>query len=144
MFDYLDETIQEFPKAITGSAVSPAPGHLFMVRDESKAKYLPEEQAISFHHSVAQLLFLTTRARRDIGMAVFFLMSRVKRPNNDGWGKLERALRYLYGTRRFKLILEVTLLSITKWFVDASHNAHWDCKGHGGAALFLGRRAVSS
>ena len=144
MFEYLDKLIKEFPELITGSAASPAADYLFQVRDETEAKYLTEEQAVAFHHVVAQLLFLTTRARRDIGVAVSFLTSRVKRPDEDDWGKLKRVLRYLNGTRRLKLILEVGSLGITKWFVDASHNTHWDCKGHGGAALFLGKGAVSS
>ena len=103
-----------------------------------------EEQAVSFHHTVAQLLFLTTRERRVVGVAMSFLALRVKRPDDDDWGKLKCVLRYLYVTRRLKLTLEVTSLVITKWFVDASHLAHWDCKGHGGAALFLGRGAISS
>ena len=59
MSDYLDKTIQTFPEAITGSAASPALDHLFKVRDESKAKYLHKEQAVVFHHSMSQLLFLT-------------------------------------------------------------------------------------
>ena len=90
------------------------------------------------------MLFLTTRARRDIGVAVSFLKSRVKRPDEDDWGKLKRMLKYLNGTQHLKLILEVSSLGITKWFVNASHNTYWDCNGHGGAALFLGRGAVSS
>ena len=30
------------------------------------------------------------------------------------------------------------------WFIDASHCVHWDSKGHGGAALMMGRGAMSS
>ena len=35
---------------------------------------------------------LVTRARRDIGVAMSFLTSRVKRPNEDAWGKLKQVL----------------------------------------------------
>ena len=31
-----------------------------------------------------------------------------------------------------------------KWYVDGSHNIHWDCKGHGGAVLKLGKGATTS
>ncbi len=31
-----------------------------------------------------------------------------------------------------------------KWYVDGSHNVHWDCKGHGGAVFTLGKGATSS
>ena len=33
---------------------------------------------------------------------------------------------------------------ILKWYVDGSHNVHWDCKGHGGAIFTLGKGAISS
>ena len=35
-------------------------------------------------------------------------------------------------------------LGILKWYVDGLHNAHWDCKGHGGAMFTMGKGAVSS
>ncbi len=35
-------------------------------------------------------------------------------------------------------------LGMLKWYVDGSHNAHWDCRGHGGAVFTLGRGATSS
>jgi hypothetical protein len=31
-----------------------------------------------------------------------------------------------------------------KWYVDGSHNVHWDCRGHGGAVFSLGRGVTSS
>jgi hypothetical protein len=35
-------------------------------------------------------------------------------------------------------------LGMLKWYVDGSHNVHWDCKGHGGAMFTMGRGARSS
>ena len=83
MFKYLDSIIDEFPELITGKAATPAADHLFSVRDADEAKYLPEEKAIAFHHTTAQLLFLSLRARRDIQTAVSFLTTRVKKPDKD-------------------------------------------------------------
>ena len=68
---------------ITGKAATPAADHLFSVRDADKAKYLPEEKAVVFHHTTAQLLFLSSRARRDIQTAVSFQTSRVKKPDEE-------------------------------------------------------------
>ena len=53
-------------------------------------------------------------------------------------------LKYLNGTRYLKLKLSVDNLGILKWYVDGSHNVHWDCKGHGGAVLKLGKGATTS
>ena len=93
IFKYLDSIIDEFPELITGKAATPAAGHLFSVRESDEAKYLPEEKAIAFHHTTSQLLFLRSRARRDIQTAVFFLTTKVKKPDKDDWGKLKRALK---------------------------------------------------
>ena len=117
--------------------------HLFSVRETDKAKYLPEEKAIAFDHTTAQLLFLISRERRDIQTAASFLTTRVKKPDKDDWGQLKRALKYLNGTRRLKLTLTIELKGVVKWFVDGSHNTHWYCKGHRGAMMVMGCGAIS-
>ena len=95
-----------------------------MIRNEKEARKLNEEQALAFHHTVVQLLFMATRARREILTAVAFLMTRVKSPDEDDWGKLKRVLKYLNGTRYLKLRLTVDNLAVLKWYVDGSHNVH--------------------
>ncbi len=144
MFKYLSNVINEFPEKIEGRAATPAAGHLFEIRDEKEAVALEEERALAFHHTVAQLLFMSTRARRDIQTAVAFLTTRVKNPDEDDWGKLKRVLKYLNGTRYLKLKLSVDNLGMLKWYVDGSHNVHWDCKGHGGAVFKMGKGATTS
>ena len=70
---YLKGVIAEFPELIKGRAATPATEHLFTVGDEKEARPLEEERALTFHHTVAQLLFMATRMRRDIQTAVAFL-----------------------------------------------------------------------
>ena len=77
-------------------------------------------------------------------MAVAFLTTRVKRPDEDDWGKLKRVLKYLKGTKHLKLTLSVDDLRLLQWWVDASYNVHWDCKGQTGAMMSLGRGATIS
>jgi len=73
MIPYLKNVIAKFPEIISGKLPMPAADHLFQIRDEKDAKPLDEERALAFHHTVAQLLFMATRARRDIQTAVAFL-----------------------------------------------------------------------
>jgi hypothetical protein len=122
----------------------PAHDRLFDIRDKKEVRELREEQALVFHHTVAQLLFMAMRARWDIQTAVAFLTTRVKNPDKDDWGQLKRVLKYLNGTKYLKLRLTVASLGMLKWYVDGSHNVHWDCKGHGGAVITMGRGATSS
>ena len=139
MTPYLKGVIAEFPELIKGKAATPATEHLFTVRDEREARPLEEERALAFHHTVAQLLIMATRTRRDIQTAVAFLTRRVKTPDEDDWGKLKRVLKYLNGTKYLKLKISIENLGILKWYVDRSHSTHWDCKGHGGAMFTMGK-----
>ena len=53
-------------------------------------------------------------------------------------------MKYLNGTRRLKLTLTIESMGLIKWFVDGSHNTHWDCKGHGGYMMVMGCGAITS
>jgi hypothetical protein len=117
---------------------------LFTVREESEERPLDKDRMLAFHHTVAQLLFMSTQARQDIQTTVVFLTTRVKPPDEDDWGKLKRVLKYLNGTKHLKLTLTVENLRLLKWYVDGSHNIHWDCKGHGGAMFTMGKGSTLS
>jgi hypothetical protein len=68
----------------------------------------------------------------------------VKEPDKDNWGKLKRILKYLNGTKYLRLTLSIDNLGVLKWYVDGSHNVHWDCRGHGGAMFTMGKGAALS
>ena len=93
MIKHLQKVFDDFPDEIGKPASTLASDHLFRVRDPDKVerlrKYLPEEQAAYFHHTVAQLLFISSRVRRDIQTAMSFLTTRVKKHDEDDWGKLK-------------------------------------------------------
>lgn len=88
MEKYTLGVISEFPEKIDKVALTPAGEHLFQVQNEKERERLPKEQAQAFHQTVAQLLFLTARPRRDIRTAVAFLTTQVKDPDMDNWGNL--------------------------------------------------------
>ena len=62
MIKYLDSVLQEFPDHLVTTAATPEFDHLFKIRDESETQYLLEDQANTFHHKVAQLLFISASA----------------------------------------------------------------------------------
>jgi hypothetical protein len=144
MAEYIKSIVEDFPEEITGFRATPAADHLFDVRDPSDARPLPEEQARAFHHTVAQLLFLSARARRDIQPATAFLTTRVTAPDEDDWGKLKRLLQYLNCTLHMPLILSADSLTLARWWVDAAYAVHADCKGHTGAGMSLGQGMAMS
>ena len=85
---YIKDVINDFPEVIARTSPTLHADHLFNIREEEDVRYLPKEQAQNYHHTVAQLLFLSCRACMDIQTAVEFLTTRVKAPDNDDWGKL--------------------------------------------------------
>jgi hypothetical protein len=128
MWDYLKKVLKEFPEEITGVCATPANDYLFKVRENGTK--LNEELAEAFYHTVYQLLFAASRASRDIQMAVSFLTTREKNPDEDDCGKLVRVLKYLNGTRFMKLILSADEMNFTiHWYIDGSHQVHEDCRG---------------
>ncbi len=139
MIKYTKAIIDEFPDTIMSSAATPAADHLIRVRKNNKSIILPEDQAVAFHHTVAQLLFLLSRARRDTQTPVAFLTTRVKEPDKDNWGKLKRVLKYLKGTLTLGLRLMAEETPVVKWWVDVSHVVHEDCKSHTGASMSMGK-----
>jgi hypothetical protein len=141
---YLGKVFDDFPEQITSTSSSPAADHLFKIREGDSVKVLPEEQAVHFHHTVAQILFVSKRARPNISTAISFLSTRVKQPDEDDWGKLKRVLKYLKGTRHMKLNLTVDSMNSIHWWVDASYGTHWDWKGHTGMMASLGKGALMS
>ncbi len=53
MIPYTQEIIKEFPEELRKSMATPVADYLFQVRDKAKAKKLPEEQGMIFHHTTA-------------------------------------------------------------------------------------------
>ncbi|EJK60825.1 hypothetical protein THAOC_18763, partial [Thalassiosira oceanica] len=141
---YIAKIFDDFPEEIKSTSTSPAADHLFNVRDVEEATFLDTERADALHHCVAQLSFLKARSRPDLDPAVAFLTTRVRKPDEDDWGKLRRVLQYLKGTRHMKLTISVDSLNILNWWVDASYNIHEDCKGHTGLILSMGKGGVAS
>ncbi len=55
----ITKIVTAFPEKITGVQSTPAADHLFNIRPDTEARPLPEEQAQAYHHTTAQLLFLS-------------------------------------------------------------------------------------
>jgi hypothetical protein len=140
--DYMKGVIENFPEVITVVAATPATENLFEVRPDESRVLLDEKRGQAFNHATAQLLFASSRARKDMQCAMAFLTTRVKTPDEDDWRKLKRLLRYIRGTIYMPLILKADGMNIVKWLVDASFVTHKDCRGHTEGTMSLGRGSI--
>ena len=92
---------------------------------------------------MAQLLFACPIASKDIQTAISFLITRVRDPDEDNWGKINHLIRYVRQNINMSLILRADSLKIIKWLVDVSYAAHLDMKGHMLVTMFFGRGYVT-
>ena len=106
------------------TAATPVTNHLLNVINERKTQYLREDNSKIFYHTVAQLMFMSYRARQDIQTVVGFLTMNVNKSEDYYWVKLKRVLKYFNGMRELKLTLSVDDMSVVKWWVDASYAVH--------------------
>ena len=116
---------------------SAAPENLFVIDEDCKK--LDPVKAKTFHNIVAKALYVMKRARPDISVAIAFLTTRVRAPDQQDWDKLSHLMQYLYGTKDLPLILGADGTGIIKWFVDASFAVHPNMRSHTGGAVTLGR-----
>lgn len=142
MCDYVDGIIKQAPADWTGSANTPAANHLFDIN--ANCPGLDKDRAALFHHLVAKALFLCKRARPDLQLAISFLCTRVKSPDEDDWAKLRRFVLYLRATRDLDLTLEADATNVVKWWVDAAYAVHADLKSHTGGSMSLGSGMIYS
>ena len=87
MKEYIDRMVVECPEGLLkGNPASPAANHLFGINPDCEK--LSSVEADEFHHFVAKLLYLAKCTRPDILLAVAFLCTRVKGPDQDDYKKL--------------------------------------------------------
>ena len=80
----------------------------------------------------------------DIQVAVAFLSTRVREPDEDDWKKLLKMMMYLNGTKDLVLTLSADKANVVKWYVDASYAIHPDMKSHTGSVLTMGGGAIQA
>ena len=143
MVPYMQEIVDDYPEDLSGkSARTPAASCLFDINPDPV--YLPKKQADVFHRTVAKLLWASLRARPDILLAISFLTSRVKRPDEDDWGKLTRLVVYIKATINLRLRLSSDGMGVSKWWIDASFATRDQVKSQTGGNMSMGGGAVFS
>jgi hypothetical protein len=92
--------------------------YLFKVNKDCKK--LNQNMATAFHNIVAKALYLVKSARPDASVAIAFLTTRVREPDEDDWRKLEHLVKYFKSRTEMPPILGGGSSRILNWYVDAS------------------------
>ena len=129
--------LDDFLEKITVTPETPAAENLFNVRDNNNQELLDKTWAQEFHHAVEQLLFTGIRCRKDVQTTIYFLTTRVRKPDKEDWKKLSRLLGYQNQTIKLPLILRADVVNMIKWWVDASYADHDDMQGYTGGTMSM-------
>jgi hypothetical protein len=143
MTQYVQAMVDNFPEQLSGKEiVSPWNENLFKVKDSSPP--LSKEMAEKFHTITAQGLFLCKRGRPDIALAIAYLTTRVRNPDEDDWAKLTRMVQYLKQTATDRLTLRSDGTGVLKWHGDAAFAVHGDYRSHTGGTFTMGQGAITT
>jgi len=136
----MPKIIDDILDGVTGNADTPASDNLFDI--DLSSELLDENRSIIFHSKVASLLYLGKRIRPDLLLSISFLSTRVNRPLEQDWHKLQRVLKYLNRTRLYDLWLQPDEELSIFAYVDASYASHVDAKGHAGIFVTMGKGPI--
>ena len=140
MTKYMKKMLDEYEGEIKENDTAPTPLAMDGF-DVDESEELNEKMKENFHTIVAKGLYACKRGRPDIHTAIAHLTTRVQCPNKSDLKKLERLLKYINGTKSYKLRLSADDLRVIKWYVDASFGVHPDFKSHTGGTMTYGRGA---
>ena len=136
---YIQTIMRKYPEYFAGNPVdTPYDIHLFTDTDE-----IPARDGTTYVSVVMSLVYVCTRGRPDIFLAISYLCTRVKSPSERDVVKLKRVCAYLKGTIDKVLVLTPSPdVKIVSW-VDASYAIHDDAKGHTGIVISVGEEKGS-
>ncbi|CAI5779004.1 Retrovirus-related Pol polyprotein from transposon TNT 1-94 [Podarcis lilfordi] len=100
------------------------------------------ENATAFHSLLGSLLCLSSWTRPDITLAVHMLSQRSADPAQRDWVALKRILRYLKGTKDYKLVLDTGYDQQVYAYADASWGDRENGKSTTGYAIYIGNALV--
>jgi hypothetical protein len=122
------------------NVITPGTEMLFSITED--LPLLNNDTTEEFNSRVAKLLYLALRARPDLLTAVSFLTTRVSKPTQEDWGKLERVLMYFNGCPSLGIVLKASEGLRVLAYVDASFATHPDMKSHTEGMITLGSGPV--
>ena len=136
MIDYIGKILDDISEEIKGESSTPAVHHLFEIAEDETKIY--QAGTDIFHQFLAQLLYLSKRARPEIHIAVSFLYTRLRGTDTNDYKNLERVMKYIQGTIDLTLVFSIDKSGNIKWYVDASFSVHKDIRSHTGGFMTIG------
>ena len=142
---YIEKIIEEAGLCDAKPSKFPLDPGYFKLNDEN---FLQDNH--EYRQLIGMLLYLTTHSRPDISASVSILSQKISKPNQTDINEVKRVIRYLKGTKNFKLKLsnalrEQSLFSFSdaNWAEDRNtrkSNSGYLCNVNGGAVSWSCRK----
>jgi hypothetical protein len=114
------------------------PGDVNLFTNDADSELLDATKAKTYHTGAAKLLFLAKRAKLDILTATSVCCSKVTKPMQQDWKRLERVFRYFFGTAGLGLRFKRNMELLIKSFGDASFASRLlDARSRSGIACMV-------
>ena len=130
VFCYTKDIIKLFYKNDLTDKVTTAPTVDYLFRVKSNSKLLSNLQSDLFHEFTTKGLYLSECAFQYKGIAIYFLCTRVLKPEKDVWKNIVCYVRCLIGTKTLPLIICADGSIILEFRVNAVYAVNWDVKSH--------------
>jgi len=127
---FIKEILAAHP--VSRSSAYPATEDLFKCSDNGTPVDIT-----AYASRLMKLNYLAKRSRPDISLAVSYLATRMKSPDQYDDAKLTRVYEYLSGTQDIGVKLRPDKLTIHAW-IDASYSVHCDYKSHTAIIVCIG------
>ena len=138
--DYIEKIMKEFNlESAKISTVPIDPGYF-----KSNKNNEPFSCMKTYQKAIGSLLFLSLHTRPDISAAVSILSQKVSKPSIKDWEEVKRLIKYLKGTKNFKLVFDQPQnLNHISAFSDADWGSNpSDRKSISGFAIKIGNNII--
>ena len=132
MINYIGKIIEDIPEDMKGESATPAAHQNFDIAEDSTK--LSQDDTDLFRHFLAQLLYLSKRARPDIQLAVKSLCTIVIVTDTGDYKNMARVMKYIQVKIGLSLILSIDKSGNIKWYVYAAFAVHKDMRIHTGGS----------
>jgi transposase InsO family protein len=137
---FIDKILRKFNMSESKSVTTPLPK---VIPSNSKEASILFKDVKLYQQLVGSLNYLSTRTRPDISYSVSFLATFLQKPTEQSFSLAKRVLRYLKGTKDWKLTYKREDESKLISFSDASYAEEKGRKSRTGFVFLQGSGAVS-
>ena len=106
VMEHMEEMSTEFPIEFDKNSRMRTPAGVDLFGNKDNDNKTDEDQATTFHRTVAKGSFASHRGRPDLKPVIAALQTQAKKPKESDWMKSVRMMRFMHTTKKDRLFLK--------------------------------------